>query len=363
YNHSLSLDEILVHNETGYNRLVTKEFALNDNLTCEVTPNDAFGDGNTLRENTTILEGISIDIWTNSTYISLGNNTPPAELENILINTTIFNSGTSNASNVIIQFYDGDPALNGIQIGSNITVNISANSNVTINTSWIASVGTHYIFVTIDSDNNISETNEDNNIANKSITISSWVVYYGKINTTIYLTNNQNSSFIKWLGENVTGNIYISDSDTDNGISWTTLKPVWQNTTGYNNSDTINDFEEIDSLLGLENNTDSINKTFTLNNIPKNFDNFNIFSISLVNVSIDNSTNTSNFITGVLWDSSDSSNSYYDITDKEDIIFVTKINKNKDGKYGIYDYEIKIPGFLRDYKGTNANVDLYYEIN
>lgn len=362
YNYSLTLGEILVHNSTGYNIMVTEEYARFDNLSCEVTPNDVFGDGVTLYANTTILEGLTIDLWTNNSYIIFSNNSP-VETENVTINVTIFNGGNANAENATIQFFNGDPAINGIQIGLNISVNITANSNITLAINWVAEMGTHFIFVTIDPENSISESNENNNIANKSLTIGSWMLYYGKINSTIYLALIQNMSFTKWFEENITGNLYVTDTDTNNGISWTDLIPIRQNISGINNSNTHNDYDEIDLILGTENNTDSVNTTFTLNNIPRTYENFTVFSANLENVSIDNSTNTSDFVTGILWDSSDSSNAYYDLSEKEDLIFVTKINKNKNGRFGIYDYEIKIPAFLRNYNGTSANVDLYYEIS
>ena len=87
-----------------------------------------------------------------------------------------------------------------------------------------------------------------------------------------------------------------------------------------------------------------------------------MYGSTLSNVPWDNSTNTSSFYTGILWDTSDSANDYYDATQDEDLVFITKINMSKVGLHGTYDYEIKIPSNLKDYKGASSKVDFYYEL-
>jgi hypothetical protein len=37
-----------------------------------------------------------------------------------------------------------------MQIGSNVTINLSANTNVTVNMTWITSQGSHNIYLLID---------------------------------------------------------------------------------------------------------------------------------------------------------------------------------------------------------------------
>ena len=78
------------------------------------------------------------------------------------------------------------------------------------------------------------------------------------------------------------------------------------------------------------------------------------------------STNSTSFYTGILWDVDDSSDSYYSCQSskifREDLIFVTKSNRNNQGAYGIYDYEIKVPANLRSYKGSTETITFYYEL-
>ena len=93
----------------------------------------------------------------------------PVENQNITINATIHNLCYGNASNVIVQFFDGEPTI-GTQIGSNQTIDLTtAGGRQTVSVEWTAEAGTHNIYVVVDPDNQIEESNEDNNIAFKTI--------------------------------------------------------------------------------------------------------------------------------------------------------------------------------------------------
>jgi parallel beta-helix repeat protein len=95
----------------------------------------------------------------------------PAEGESITINATIHNIGGTAANNVTLQFFDGDPD-SGTQIGTNqIIYLITAGGNETVNVTWVAEIGIHDIYVAIDRYGNITESNESNNKAYRSILI------------------------------------------------------------------------------------------------------------------------------------------------------------------------------------------------
>ncbi|RJQ18121.1 hypothetical protein C4573_00160 [Candidatus Woesearchaeota archaeon] len=313
---------------------------------------------------TTINESTTYDFEVNSTNITFSTNNP-VENEVMTLFATVYNLGNTNATNVTIQFFDGDQE-NGTQVNGNITRNISAGSYVTVNVSWTVTQGTHNFYALADppyGTGSFSETAETNNIANKTLTVSIWQVYYGLMNTTVFLATSQNISLQKWWAANVTGNIYVSDTDTTNGVSFTTLQAIYRNTSNMTNANTQNDFENIDANLETTNYSDSVNATFTVSGAPAATKTINSYNKNIANISVVNSTNTSSFITGILWDTSDSSNDYYDTGEKEDLIFITEINMSKQGQYGTYDYEIKIPANLRSYKGSDASVVFYYEIN
>jgi hypothetical protein len=90
--------------------------------------------------------------------------------------------------------------------------------------------------------------------------------------------------------------------------------------------------------------------------------NWAIYGQVIGNVPVINSTNTSSFRTGILWDASDPNNGGYNGT--QDLVFLTKANHNQTGKYGLYDYELRVPANLRKYlTPNNANsVTIYVEL-
>jgi parallel beta-helix repeat protein len=92
--------------------------------------------------------------------------------ENATVSATVHNIGTADASNIIVQFFDGDPNAGGVQIGSDqIISRIPAGGVGTAQVTWIAIPGTHDIFVRVDPYDSIQEVSENNNQAHKPITI------------------------------------------------------------------------------------------------------------------------------------------------------------------------------------------------
>ena len=88
------------------------------------------------------------------------------------ISATIHNIGTADASNIVVQFFDGDPDAGGTQIGTDRKISgIAHDSSGTVQVTWTAIPGTRDIFVRVDPYDTIQEANEDNNQAYKQITI------------------------------------------------------------------------------------------------------------------------------------------------------------------------------------------------
>ncbi|MBU0665925.1 MAG: hypothetical protein KKC26_01050 [Nanoarchaeota archaeon] len=313
-------------------------------------------------ENYTII--IAGDLEISSSSISFSNNNP-VEGQQVVLFVNITNNANKNETNFVVQFWRGDPDGGGVQINSNIITNITALGSVIVNTTWTAVKGLSEIYVVVDppyGSGNIIESDESNNKDSRNITISIWQIYYGNVNATLLLASSTTKNFTAWVIETFEGNIYITDSDTTLGISWQYLKPITRDNVQQFTANTQNDFNEIDSLLGTTNYPENVNITFSENSNPKKTSVFEVYGVEIFNVPVVNSTNTASFITGILWDSDDSSNSYFDSTDAEDLVFITKINQSKIGAFGTYDYEIKIPEDLKSYKGVTETVDLYYEL-
>ncbi|MBR9705066.1 hypothetical protein GOV12_06655 [Candidatus Pacearchaeota archaeon] len=301
------------------------------------------------------------DFFVNSTSL-IFNNTNPIEQELISINATVYNSGGVDGG-VIVQFYNGTPGLGGTQIDSDYNLTVLKGSQNSTEVTWNTVIGMNEIYVLVDpplaSNGSFDELNETNNNVSKNISISSDEFFYGSINNDSELVlaeNVTNNSVSTWsLDTLVNGNIFAIDSESS--ISWTDLVAVGKNTSGQNTSD---DFTEIDILFNTTGFNDSIYNSYTDSGNINNFDSFTIFNEVISVVPVVNSTNNSNFSTGILWDSDDDSDFEFDSIEQEDLIFVTKINSNSQGKYGLYDYEMRVPARLRGYKGPNVDAVLFY---
>jgi hypothetical protein len=275
------------------------------------------------------------------------------------ISVMVSNKGCSSANNFLVGFFSG-PKDTGTQISTNKTGSISAFSNASFSTAWSPSIGFTNIYAYADLSNIISESNETNNYANLTAFVPAWQQYYGNVSVEKILSNSASDSLSTWGNMSIsTGNIFVVDSDSN--INWLHLQAFGRDTS---NASIANDFTELDSMLNMTSFSDSVNAIYTNNtNTPLQTDNFTIFKKIISNVPIAKSTNNTNFYTGILWDYSKDHNGQYDTSDKEDIAFVTKINKKATGAYGTYDYEIRIPANLRNYLGPDTtNVNFYYDL-
>jgi len=292
-------------------------------------------------------------------------NSSPIEGENITINGTVWNIGGSDALNVVIQFWLGDPDVSGVQINDNFTVNITDidgnNSAVTVNVSWtVSGPGPFNFYLVADPptalNGSINESIESNNKFNKTLQIDAWFTAYGDVLTTFVLANSNNGMYLNWTGTNFSGNIFVAETNAD--VDWTSLQALSRDISDIYQAD---DFGDFDFALNMSNFSDSVNITYTDGfSFPKVTSTFNVYSSDIFNVPVINSTNSSNFVSGILWDTSDGGVEY---SGTQDVVFVTGINQTTPGYYGIYDFEITFPVLLRDYKEiVSSTISYYYEI-
>ena len=128
---------------------------------------------------------------------------------------------------------------------------------------------------------------------------------------------------------------------------------------------TTDDFSELDFFLDMLDFNDSLSNIYTSDgNRPRKTKTFKVYNEEIAFVPVINSTNNTNFVTGILWDMSDDiGDEEFSREDKEDIVFVTEMNYQTNGMYGEYDYEIKYPARLRQYyNAESSSVYIYFEI-
>ncbi|MCF7861065.1 hypothetical protein K9M79_02380 [Candidatus Woesearchaeota archaeon] len=298
------------------------------------------------------------DVMVNETSVNFSSWTP-IENENITIYGTVQNIGNTIFPNITLQFYD---LTSDVSIGGNFTLyNFSPTNVTTINTTWISSLGDHKIELQADipiaTDGQYTEVNESNNNASSVVNISTWGVVYGQVVGNISLATISDLLYL-WSPEVPAGNMFIKDVDSD--VDWHSLQAIGRTSSG---GIAANDFVDIDTVLGTASFFDNITSKYSDDgSTPRLTDTFNISSNPIANVPIINSTNTSLFVTGILWDMSDSGDTEFDIAEGEDLVFVTHVNSEKLGSYGIYDYEVSVPVKLKEYKSGENKLSFYVEV-
>jgi hypothetical protein len=262
--------------------------------------------------------------------------------------------GNKSAVDVVVQFLD-----DSVEIG-NTTINVSAFSAAIASQLWETEIGPNNIMVVVDPDNVVVESDENNNDASISISIGAYHVYYGTAKS--YFGLGFESDFL--VGNEMLGcNVLIAD--TDSNVDFSSLQAIGRKKKF---GRAPNDFRDIDKLLGMEDFDDSISNLYARNGwwFPKKVETFIVFGNIIKKVPVIDSTNNSIFKTGILWDTSDDASGFFgqfDINNQEDLVFITGINQSQPGQYGIYDYEIKIPALLRDYKSGSASVDFFIDLD
>jgi lysophospholipase L1-like esterase len=314
---------------------------------------------------------------------------------NITINATIANYADINVtSNFNVSFFDSAGVYgNWSRCFWNFTYNVSTEGelgSVTTgyphNTTYVTGywnpslVGTHNISVWANPANSASESakNTTDNNASAVINVSAWQKYYGNVSGSIALADSASNLLYNWTWSNKTDVGYAYIVNAGASINWSALHAL-----GCDSDNTLNasgqDFLDADTNLGMV--VGSNNATGFLNNNitelfssgdPGNATNttsFTVYGTGIPNVPIINSimmTNhtsieTANFVTGILWDATSDKNGYYDTTDDETLVFVTKITVAAKG-FGSneHNYEFAAPCTLNPVVG--GDMDIYMEL-
>ncbi|MEE9150439.1 MAG: CARDB domain-containing protein, partial [Thermoplasmata archaeon] len=118
---------------------------------------------------------IAVDISVNDLDI-LFDPPSPYEGEEVNISVSVHNLGQTDAFPVMVEFFDGDPDSGGVQIGAELQVPhvLVQGESAIVNVTWdtTGKAGSHDIYVVVDGRNVITETNEGNNRAFKSLMVN-----------------------------------------------------------------------------------------------------------------------------------------------------------------------------------------------
>jgi hypothetical protein len=133
----------------------------------------------------------------------------PGEGDVIDVTANVRNTGGGPANNVEIEFFDGAPTGNK-QIGpTQVIPSIPAYGNATASMSWNLSgiSGPREVSVRIDGNDTIVELDEANNVALRSLNITSWTRMWSP---PVRLTFDRNNSLEPTIVEDSNGNMWIA---------------------------------------------------------------------------------------------------------------------------------------------------------
>jgi len=117
------------------------------------------------------LNHVGPDLAIATSDIVLSNPTP-SDSELVTISATVHNEGVQAADTILVQIFDGNPDLGGVQIGSDATIwSLAPSGDSTIQVDWgtYPLAGDHDIYVFVDPLNEIREPDKLNNTAEKSV--------------------------------------------------------------------------------------------------------------------------------------------------------------------------------------------------
>jgi TolB protein len=152
----------------------------------------------------------------------------------VLINATIYNVGEGNASNVDVKFYDNEIKPEN-QIGNNQTILfIERFSGIGFaEVQWIAtSIGIHNIFVVVDPNDNITESNETNNVLFKVIKV------IAILPPELYIKAIGNDIILNWTPQKIIGlsHFLLYRSTSQVGFDFSR---IWNDTSQHNDNGII----------------------------------------------------------------------------------------------------------------------------
>ncbi len=191
------------------------------------------------------------DLTISSQDVTFSNDLP-RKGETVIINAGIRNAGT-DAANITVFTYLGDPRNGGTQIGSATIPSIAAGGIGTIQTQWPVdkAAGAYDIYLWVDPFDAIHEMDKTNNIAYKILVVSEKQIslttatdktqYAPNSDVAITVSVANNSALSAWSG---TGNIIIEDQAGNivapvTSFTVTGLKPTGLSGWGYRLSATV----------------------------------------------------------------------------------------------------------------------------
>ncbi len=207
-----------------------------------------------------------------------------------------------------------------------------------------ARIGPRNYTVTADPESNVSESSVSNNVERAVLNVSSNQVYYGQSKLGIALGSSK--GLYKWAGGSK-ARLFYADYEALYDIR--DLEPL--NSSG--------DLNQADTVLNLQGHPDSLQQRYDPDGdgLPDRTKCMNLAGLKKCGVPVANSTNSSRFVTGLLYDGPGG------FDGSQDIVFTTNVSASgRQGRFGLYSYEAKVPSTLADQFGGEDIIRVRLEV-
>ncbi|WP_414837345.1 CARDB domain-containing protein [Candidatus Nanosalina sp. VS9-1] len=260
------------------------------------------------------------------------NRSQPVQGQETRFTANISNPGAENLTSL---FNFTERKFNGSQFqytdsqARNVTV--ENQSWKLVNFTFESKLGLYNYSIEADYLNEVNETNESNNFNSSDYQVSSYHIFYGGSELIYKLGTSK--TLKDWSLDMPSGNLYYSDDEAVYSIS--DLRPL--NLSG--------DLQEADEALSMSTHPDSIQEVYDKDGDGEADSTrcYTVLQEQLCDVPVANSTNSTNFVTGLLYDTADGT----DFNGTQDLVFITEsYSEPRQGRYGVYAYESRIPSKL-----------------
>ena len=275
------------------------------------------------------------------------NNSDPIEGQPVGVEFNVTNIGGENATaNVTLR----EETYNGSSWNflSNTTKEekFEASEVTSVNFTVRADAGPHRYTAFIDPNNSVEEKNESNNVNSSILDVPSYQLNYGSSNSA--LTLGSGHEILSITSSDPRGTIFYADLQSSYSVQ--DLRPL--NESG--------DLTEATEALNMRGHNDSVSKVYDedQDGLSDATTCIGIAGEEVCDVPVVNSTNTSNFQTALLYDGENSDN----FDGSQDVVFAAEIKDEMQGRYGVYNYEAKIPSLLSTQYDPTDFIDLRVEL-
>jgi hypothetical protein len=296
--------------------------------------------------NTKTSNSLGFEVFSNPDFslnsLSLQNESSIDEGDKVDIEANISNEGTASSDINVSLIVETDSGSGYSTYEKRYKkLNLDINESKVANFNWEAETGPFRFTVKPVSGSYSFESDKP-----VTVNIPSHQTYYGNSTVEVSLTSEGNK-FHYLRSDSPEGRIYFSDYDSN--YLFSDLKSL----------DTFSDIGLADEDLDLEGHNDSLQELFDRNE-DGIIDNFQEIEVGQRNLSVPvtDSTSSSSFKTGILYNSENGN----DYDGSQDLIFVTPFRSDSEGKYGVYDYETKIPSSLKSQTGDSDKISIYTEL-